>query len=126
MTIIEIFLIILIISASALCIYLIFTLKKITKEAEAVRIDIHNLVEKALPVLDDLAEVSVRANRVVKEVENYWDEIDSAIKNLKEKVSNFTSLKAFRSQENQVKDFVSNLRAFVKGISAFWQSFKSK
>ncbi len=124
MTIVEVFLILLIISASALCIYLIITLKKIIQEAEAIRKDVHNLVEKTLPVLDSLNEVSQRANKVVSEVEGYWDEIDNSIKNLKRKVSDFTSFKTFHDEDNPANNLIKNLRAFFKGLYTFWQTFK--
>lgn len=124
MTLIEGFLILLILSASVLCIYLIITLKKIIHEAEAIRKDVHNLVEKTLPVLDSFNEISQRANRVVSEVENYWDEIDRSIKNLKNKVSDFTSFKTFRNEDNPAGNLIMNLRAFIKGLYTFWQTYK--
>jgi len=125
-TFIDILLAILILAASGLCIYLIYTLKTLLREAEAIRRDVHNLVEKALPILDNLNDVSNRASTVVNGIENYWDEVDSSIKKVKEKIANFTSLKTFQSDDNPAKDLIKNLRAFVKGISAFWQTFKKK
>ncbi len=125
-TFIDILLAILILTASGLCIYLIFTLKTLLQEAETIRKDIHNLVEKALPILDNLNDVSNRASKVVNGIEDYWDEVDSSIKRVKEKIANFTSLKTFQSDDNPAKDLIKNLRAFVKGISAFWQTFKKK
>ncbi len=122
MTVIDLLLIILILSASALCIFLIFTLKKLLKEVEAVRTDVHNFIEAANPVLENLADVSQRANRI--EAENYWGELDRSIKKIKEKVSDVKSLKIFRDAESPAKDLISNLKAISKGISAFWQAFK--
>ncbi|MEG8947021.1 DUF948 domain-containing protein [Rosettibacter firmus] len=124
--VINILLVILIISASVLCIYLIFTLKSLIREAEAIRKDVHDIVEKALPVLENLNDVSNRASRVVSDIENYWEEVDSSIKKIKEKIANFTSLKTFQGNDNPAKDFIKNLRALFKGISTFWQTFKKK
>lgn len=124
MTVIDLLLIILILSASALCIFSIFTLKKLLKEVEAVRTDVHNFIEAANPVLENLADVSQRANRIVTEAENYWGELDRSIKKLKEKVSDVKSLKIFRDAESPAKDLISNLKAISKGISAFWQAYK--
>lgn len=125
-TLIYILLAILILSASALCIYLIIMLKKILQEVEAVRKDVDNLVDKAIPILNNLSEVSQRTNKVVSEIEHYWNEIDNSIKKVREKVANFTSLKTFQNDENPAKDLIKNLRAFVKGISTFWQTFKRR
>jgi len=124
MTIINLLLIVLIISASTLCVYLIFSLKKLLKEVEAVRSDIHGFIEKANPVLENLAEVTNKANRIVSEAENYWDELDGSIKRLKQKVSDITSFKVFRDTENPADGLIKNIRALYKGASAFWQAFR--
>ncbi len=124
--VIEILLAVLILSASALCIYLIFVLKTLLKNAASIQKDVSNLVEKALPLLENLNDVSNRASKVVNGIENYWDEVDNSIKRVKEKVKNFTSLKSIQNDENPVKDLIKNLKAFFKGLSAFWQTFKKK
>jgi ABC-type transporter Mla subunit MlaD len=93
-------------------------------KVEAVSSDIHNFIEKANPVLQELADVSQRANKIVTEAENYWEELDSSIKKLKEKVSDIRSLNFFRDAENPAKDLIKNLKAFSKGFSAFWQAVK--
>lgn len=125
-TLINFLLVILILSASALCFYLIISLKKIIQQAEAIRKDIHLLIDKAIPILEDFSKVSNRANKVTSDIENYWNEIDNSIKKVREKVASFTSLKTFQNDENPVKDFIKNLRAFIKGLSTFWQTFKRK
>lgn len=117
---------ILILSASSLCIYAIVYLKKLTDHVEAVRKDVHQLIVKTTPVLENLEDVTRRANRVVSEVENYWDEIDRSIKKLREKVSSLTSLKTITDIEYPAKDLIKNIKAFSKGFYAFWQSFKSR
>lgn len=125
MSIIEILLIILILSASALCIYAIIYLKRLTEQIEAVRKDVHELVERTTPILENLEDVTQRANRIVLEVGNYWDEIDRSIRNLRERVSNF-SFSRLNEVEYPAKDLIKNIKAFAKGISAFWQEFKSR
>jgi archaellum component FlaC len=124
MTVIEILLVVLILSASALCIFLIFSISKLLKEVEAVRADVHGFIEKANPVLNNLTEVSQKASRIVSEAENYWEELDRSIKRMKEKVNDVTSLRVFRD-DNPVKELIKNLKALSKGFSAFWQSYKS-
>jgi ABC-type transporter Mla subunit MlaD len=124
MTLIDVLLIILILLASSLCIFIIFSLRKLLIRVEAVSTDIQKFLEKANPILDNLADVSQRANRIVTEAENYWDELDSSIKKLKQKVSDITSLNIFKDVEHPAKDLIRNLKAFSKGISAFWQAFK--
>lgn len=126
MNVIDILLIILILSASALCIFLIFYLKNLVDHVEAVRKDVHELVEKTTPVLENLDDVTRRANRVVSEVENYWNEIDSSIKKVRERISGLTSLKRYTDAENPVSELIKNVKALTKGFVAFWQAIKHR
>ncbi len=126
LNVIDILLIILILSASALCIFLIFYLKKLIDHVEAVRKDVHELVEKTTPVLENLDDVTRRANRVVSEVENYWNEIDSSIKKVRERISGLTSLKRYTDAENPVSELIKNVKALTKGFVAFWQAIKHR
>ena len=126
MALVDIFLILLIISASALCIFVIIYLKKIFEQVELVRNDIHEIVRNTVPLLDDLKEVTQRANKIVTEAENYWDEIDRSIKNLRERVTNLKPLSKFRETQSQATDLIKNIKAIVRGINAFWQEYKNK
>ena len=96
MTLVNIFLIFLILSASALCIFVIVYLKRISEQVEAVRRDIHQLVENTIPILSNLEKVTQRASRIVTEAEGYWEKIDHSIRNLLGKISIFSSWKIFR------------------------------
>ena len=126
LNVIDILLIILILSASALCIFFIFYLKKLVDHVEAVRKDVHELVEKTTPVLENLDDVTRRANRIVLEVENYWNEIDSSIKKVRERISGLTSLKRYTDAENPVSELIKNVKALTKGFVAFWHAIKHR
>lgn len=124
--VIEILLIILILAATALCLFVIVSLRKINLQIEQLQKDVKHVVENTIPLLNNLNDVTTRVNRVVSEAENYWDEIDSSIKNLKQKVSGLTSFTRFRDAENPTQDFIRNLKALSKGLIAFWNEFKRK
>jgi len=126
MSIIDILLIILILSASALCIFAIVYLKRITDNVEAVRKDVHEFVQKTDEIIENLGGVTRKVNRIVSEVEYYWDEIDLSIKKIRERISGLTSLKNFRDVEYPAKDLIKNIKAFTKGASAFWNAFKRR
>ncbi len=126
MTVLDIFLIILIIAATALCLYVIVSLRKSIIQIEQLQKDVKQLVENTIPVLHNINEVTTKVNRVVTEAENYWDEIDRAIKNLKEKAAGLTSLTRFADAENPAQDLIKNLKALSKGISVFWNEYKRK
>lgn len=126
MNVIDILLIILILLASALCIFLIFYMKKLVDQVEAIRKDVHELVEKTTYVLENLDDVTRRANRVVSEVEYYWNEIDSSIKKVRERISGLTSLKRYIDGENPVSELIKNVKALSKGFITFWQAIKHR
>lgn len=126
MNVIDILLIILILLASALCIFLIFYMKKLVDQVEAIRKDVHELVEKTTYVLENLDDVTRRANRVVSEVEYYWNEIDSSIKKVRERISGLTSLKRYIDAENPVSELIKNVKALSKGFITFWQAIKHR
>ena len=126
MTLVDIFLILLIVSASTLCVFIIIYLKKIVVQIESVRNDINEIVRNTLPLLEDLKKVTERTNKIVAEAENYWDEIDRSIKNLRERVTNLKPLSKFRETQSQATDLIKNFKAIVRGIYAFWQEYKSK
>jgi|APHig6443717817_1056837.scaffolds.fasta_scaffold62626_2 uncharacterized protein YoxC len=124
--VIEILLVILILTATALCLFVIVSLKKMNQQIEQLQKDVKQVVEKTIPVLNNINEVTIRVNRVVSEVEDYWDEIDHSIRKIKDKVSNFTSLKLLSDVESPTVDFIKNLKALSKGVSAFWREFRRK
>ncbi|MCX6168412.1 MAG: hypothetical protein NTX65_03665 [Ignavibacteriales bacterium] len=126
MTVIDILLIILILSASALCVFAIIYLKRITEQVEALRKDVHEFFEKTNPICDNLEEMSRRIKRVVSEVENYWEEIDSSIKNLRERLSIFTSHKNFQTVVYPAKYLLKNVKALASGTSVFLDTYKKK
>lgn len=126
MTVIDVLLIILLISASALCVTAIIYIKRISAQVESANRDIHNFILKVNPVIDNLEEVSRRTSRIISEVENYWNEIDGAIKNIRERISGLTSLRKLHDVEYPAKDLIKNIKAFTKGASAFWNAFKRR
>jgi uncharacterized protein YoxC len=126
MNVIDILLIILILSASALCIFAIIYLKNLIQQVEAVRKDVHELVAKTTPVLENLTDAARKANRVVSEVENYWDELDSSIKKVRERISGLTSLKRITDAESPISELIKNVKALTKGFIAFWQAIKHR
>lgn len=126
MSLIDLLLIVLILSASALCIFAILYLKRITENVEAVRKDVHEFVRKTDPIIENLEGMTRKVNRIVSEVEYYWDEIDISIKKIRERISGLTSLKNFRDVEYPAKDLIKNIKAFTKGASAFWNAFKRR
>lgn len=123
MTLIDILLVVLILSAIALCIYTIVFLYRIFRQVEGVRNDIHELVENTIPVLNNMEEVIGSANRIVSEVEGYWVEIDQSIRSLREKISKFGFWKLLLDAPTQPSRYIKNLRSITKGLAVFWRTY---
>jgi uncharacterized protein YoxC len=126
MILFDILIIALILAAFSLSISVIVFLKKILEQADAVRKDIHQFVQKSIPVMNNLEEVTENANKIVTEVEGYWNEIDNSIKNVRKQISFITSLKSFRAAEYTAQYIIKNLKALGSGTSAFLNSYKHK
>ena len=123
---VQILLVLLIITATALCIYLIVVLKKLVAQLSDLQKDIKQLVDTTIPVLKNLNEVTLKANRIVSSAENYWEGIERSIENVRMKFTNFTSISRFDGAEYPARNLVQNVRAFVKGATAFWQELKRR
>ncbi len=125
-TVINILLIILILAATAFCVFAIIYLKKIAEQVEAVRNDVHEYIEKPNPILENMQEISGKVNDIATEVGNYWEEIDDLIKKIRERFSMISSNKNLKEIEYPVKYLVRNAKALASGTSAFWKEYKHK
>lgn len=121
---VEILLVLLIITATALCIYLIMVLKKLVVQLSDLQKDIKQLVDSTIPVLKNLNEVTLRANRIVSSAENYWEGIERSIENVRMKFSNITSVARFDGAEYPARNLVQNIKAFYRGFTIFWQELR--
>jgi predicted PurR-regulated permease PerM len=124
MTILDVFLIVLILAACALCIYLIISLKKINNSIEILQKDLHELSEKTIPVVENLTVITERAARITGEAEDYWSSLTESIEGIKTKISRFGKDSGRDKTNRPVEDFIRNLRAIFMGISAFWDNIK--
>lgn len=115
---IDIFIVVLLISASALCIYLIIVLKRLTDSINIMQKDIEKLVTKTLPVLENLNEVSEKALKITNEIESAYLSIQDKFGNLK---SNFDGLVSFNKVKNAFSptEFLTNLKAISIGLITF-------
>lgn len=123
--IVDILLVVLILAATTLCIYLVISLKKINESIKSMQKDVHDLHENTVPLLQNLTEISERATKVTSEVELYWRDISSSIERVKDKVSGFGKSRGATSPQNPIEDFIRNLKAISRGITAFWTNFRN-
>ncbi len=119
----------LILSVSALCVYLIFFLKRTTQTLEKLQDDIHRLADKADPVLSKLDSVSDNISFVVDELKEHVLAIGDVLHQAKDKAESLLNIdkKIKTSIENSpIADLYRRLNGVSKGVSAFWNTYKRK
>lgn len=124
--IINIFILVLLITASTLCVFLIVYVKKYYEQVDAVRKDFNQLVENTIPILNNLEEVTGRVNSMAASVGEYWDGIDKSIKSLQSMISVFNSWKIIRFAKIYSPKLLNNFRSVAKGITTFRSELKNK
>lgn len=113
---IDIFIVVLLISASALCIYLIIVLKRLTESISIMQKDIDMLVTKTLPVLENLNKVSEKALKLTNDIEAAYFSIQDKFGSLK---TNFEGLVSLKKNAFSLTEFLTNLKAISKGLITF-------
>ena len=119
---VDIFIVVLLISASALCFYLIYTLKKLAESINVMQKDIDKLISTTIPVLENINQVSEKALRLTNMAEHQVDILQSRLESFKSNLQPLFSLGKFGSH-NSLTDFLTNLRAIFKGIITFIKEF---
>ena len=125
MTIVDIFLLVLISSASALCIYLIISLRKISRNVDLMQVDFHNFVETTVPVLSTLEDVAKKLDNITSTTERHILDVSDTIDGYKDKSKHYLEKFKSESTQNQVVSLIQNLRAIIKGVSVFLRDLKA-
>ncbi|GAB1348874.1 hypothetical protein MASR1M107_10870 [Ignavibacteriales bacterium] len=121
----EIFQVILYISASALCVALIFYLKKLTESVQQMQKDVGELTDKFEPLIDSLKTLSTSLSETSSEVQQQLDKTGWAIDQVKMRLESLFGFeeKVKESLESPVEKLVSNLTALKGGLSAIFRAF---
>jgi hypothetical protein len=125
MTIVDIFLLVLIISATALCIYLVFSLRKINRNVDLMQEDLHKFLEAATPAVQKLESIAERLDNITSTTERHVMDVSDTIDGYVEKSKQYITTLKSESKHNQVVSLINNLRAVVKGVSVFLRDLKA-
>ena len=128
MDIVQILTIVLIVSASALCIALIFYLNKIVKSVQSVNNDIHELSANLKPLIRSTIELSDNLNKITSDAKDQLKISRSIISDFRERADKILNIenKIRSGVEDAVMPFVKNLHAIGIGFESFWRNFKNK
>ncbi len=128
MEITEILTIILIASASALCIALIYYLNQIVKSVQSINTNIKELTSEIKPLIQSTLELSEKLNQITNETKSQLQISKSIISDFRERADKVLNMESkIRSGiEVAVMPLVQNLHALGKGVETFWRNFKNK
>jgi predicted Holliday junction resolvase-like endonuclease len=125
---IEILTIILLISASALCIALIYYVRLIVKSVHSVSTDIQGLSYKLNPILQSTFMLSEKLAHVTDEAESQLQISKSIVSDIRDRADKILNIESkIRGRiEDAVVPLLTNFQALRNGISSFWKTLKGK
>jgi archaellum component FlaC len=128
MDIIQILTVVLIVSASALCIALIYYLNKIVKSVQSINRDMNELAANLKPLIQSATELSDHIFKITSEAKDQLRISRSILSDFRERADKLLSIenKIRSGVEDAVMPFVKNLNAVGKGVETFWRNFKNK
>lgn len=119
---------ILLISASALCIALIFYLNKIVKSVQSINDNIKELSTEFKPLIESTLELSEQLKRITDDTRMQFNVAKSIISDIRERADKILHLesKIRGGFENAIMPLINNLQAVGKGVETFWRNFRNK
>ncbi|HCY77797.1 MAG TPA: hypothetical protein DHV28_17950 [Ignavibacteriales bacterium] len=125
---IQIFTIVLIISASALCIALIYYLNKIVKSVQSINSDVKELTANLKPLIQSTLELSENINKITFEAKDQFKISRSIVTDFRERADKILSIenKIRSGVEDAIVPLIKNIHAIGVGFESFWRNFKNK
>ncbi|MFZ2323271.1 MAG: hypothetical protein WAV89_06200 [Ignavibacteriaceae bacterium] len=128
MDIIQILTAVLVASASALCIALIYYLNEIVKSVRSINDNIKEITSEIKPLINSTLELSDKLNQITGDAKSQFQISRSIISDFRERADKVLNMenKIRSGIEDAVIPLVQNLHAIGKGVETFWRSFKNK
>ncbi len=128
MNLLDILLILLVISASALCIALIYYVWKISNAVKSIQNDIGELSANLKPLLISTAELSSNLNEISDNARQHLDISKNVVTSIKDRVDTILEFEAkVRSGiEGPVMSFIREITALNNGFNSFLNVLRKK
>jgi len=126
--VIDIVYIILLLSASLLCIFSIVYLNRITKSVLQIEENLKRMINQLSPLIESSNQLMERISNISSDVEKQIYSIRRVIDEVKERVSSVISFER-RVQEGieaPISGILGNLTAISKGVTTFWKKYRNK
>ena len=125
---IEILTVILLISASTLCIALIFYIYHIVKSVHSISADIQGLSYKLNPLIESAFVLSGKLAHITDEAESQLQISKSIVSDIRDHTDKILDMETkIRNQvEDTVMPVVKNIKAVSVGVGVFWRKLRNK
>lgn len=126
MDIVAVFTILLLVSASGLCIALIIYLNRITNSVKQIQTDIQEISTQVKPFIASTTLLSEKLSELSDQAKEPVETIKSIVSDVKYRVDSILEIEEkFRGGfEGSVSGLIKNLSAIANGVSTFWKTFR--
>lgn len=126
MNVVTVLYVVLLISASLLCLALIYYLNKITKSFEEIKTSVNNVAQDIKPLIESTTELSEKLSLVTSEVNGQIHITRSMVMNVKRRVDMILGFeeRIRRGIEEPVTGLLRNVSAIANGINTFWHTYR--
>jgi uncharacterized protein YoxC len=126
MSLIDILTALLIVSASALCIALIFYLAKITRSIHAMQKNINEISTNFNPLIQSVSELTEKLSNITESAQSQLDVSKGIIDSIKDRVDAILELeeKVRTGIEVPLMSVITNIKAISSGVNTFLSYFR--
>jgi uncharacterized protein YoxC len=128
MNLVDVFYVVLLLSASVLCISLVFFLGKIFKTVKEIEIEIKDITLEMKPLIASATNLSEKLNQLSDSADDQLLVTRGIVSKVNNRVDTILDLeeKIRRGFEGPVMDFIKGFSAIANGISAFWNAYRKR
>lgn len=119
---------ILLISASLLCLFLIFYIYRITKSFNQIKDEVKKISSKLDPFIESMTGLSNRMNEISDGVKEPVELVRTTVNDVKNRVNTILNFEAKirKGVEDPVFRLIRTLTAMVNGIEAFLKNYNKR
>jgi len=128
MEIISVFEIILLLSASALCIALVVFVSRVTNSVKGIQESLLDISNQIKPLIISTTALSEKLNYISEEIKDQVYIGKNIVSEVKDRVDTILDLeeKIRGGFETSIFEFIKGLSAISNGVNAFWNAYKRK
>jgi uncharacterized protein YoxC len=126
MDLVSVFTILLLLSASGLCVALIIYLNRITNSVKKIQTDIQELSAEVKPFIASTTQLSEKLSELSDKAKEPVETLKTIVSEVKDRVDNILELeeKLRGGFEGSIAGLIKNLSALANGVNTFWKTFR--